>query len=222
MIKENKHKLYGAILGDLAGQPYEFLKMNGDYSNPPIHNPASVFTDDTIMTLATAKALLDGTSFEFEYKAMGKLYPGDHYGKSFKAWLQTEYGVKNDSFGNGCLMRLSPIMYINDIWGDRIVNIFDSCNNSHNNPVSYSSCYKLMKLYDKKEIKKKIPSILIPNPSVFKKFEVRADKTYDFVNRLYWSNNSTHSHNSASIQVNNTFSAAQPPSIVPDSDHSSK
>ena len=58
MIKKNK--LYGAILGDLAGQPYEFpiLTHFPDIKDINLHNPNSVFTDDTLMTLATAKSIM--------------------------------------------------------------------------------------------------------------------------------------------------------------------
>lgn len=54
-----KYKLYGAILGDLAGQPYEF-NYKGNFNEFNIHDKKSNFTDDTIMTLATAKAILEG------------------------------------------------------------------------------------------------------------------------------------------------------------------
>ena len=107
-----KYKLYGAILGDLTGQPFEFPAMQGPYTNVKIHNKESHFTDDTLMTLATARAILDNISFEQAYKEMGKLYEGDYYGKGFKDWLYSQDGTFGNSYGNGCLMRISPLMYL--------------------------------------------------------------------------------------------------------------
>lgn len=84
-------------------------------------------------------------------------------------------------------------MYQSTDWSIKYSIIYASCFNSHANQISYTSCFNLSDLYDKSNIKKKIPSFLIPKPTEFKRFEVRADKTYDFINRLYWSTNSTHS-----------------------------
>ena len=50
--------MYGAILGDIIGSPYEFDK--GDKTkNFPLFSASSRFTDDTVMTVAVAEALLD-------------------------------------------------------------------------------------------------------------------------------------------------------------------
>ena len=140
-----KYKLYGAILGDLAGQPYEFPAMQGPYTNVNIHNKESHITDDTLMTLATARAILDDISFEQAYKEMGKMYQGDYYGKGFLEWLDAPMGTTNDSFGNGCLMRISPIMYLPK--EGRKIKVIDSCLNSHINAISIASCVELHDIY---------------------------------------------------------------------------
>ena len=51
--------MYGAILGDIIGSPYEFDCNNYKSKDFPLFFRHSEFTDDTVMTLAVAKALLD-------------------------------------------------------------------------------------------------------------------------------------------------------------------
>ena len=51
--------MYGAILGDIVGSPYEFDCSNYKARDFPLFSQRSDFTDDTVMTLAAAKALLD-------------------------------------------------------------------------------------------------------------------------------------------------------------------
>ena len=58
----NKHKggcaMYGAILGDIIGSPYEF-DMGDKTKDFPLFNSRSYFTDDSVMTIAVAEALMD-------------------------------------------------------------------------------------------------------------------------------------------------------------------
>ncbi len=50
--------MYGAILGDIIGSPYEFDQ--GDKTKDfPLFGRRSVFTDDSVMTVAVAEALMD-------------------------------------------------------------------------------------------------------------------------------------------------------------------
>ena len=50
--------MYGAILGDMIGSPYEF-DLSGKTKDFPLFIPGSRFTDDTVMTVAVAEALMD-------------------------------------------------------------------------------------------------------------------------------------------------------------------
>ena len=50
--------MYGAILGDMVGAPYEFDR--GDKTKDfEMWNDRVMFTDDTVMTIAVAEALMD-------------------------------------------------------------------------------------------------------------------------------------------------------------------
>jgi len=174
-----KYKLYGAILGDLCGQPFEFDKSK----NPIIiHNPESHFTDDTLMTLAVAKSIIEGSNVEYEFKDMGNRYQGDYYGKNFKAWLTTPLGTKGDSWGNGCIMRISPYMYIQQ----SLPQILEATLCSHFNQRSVESVIRLYNYY-KGEIEWTETPI-----KPFERFVVECDATLDFCINVVCQTYSTH------------------------------
>lgn len=187
MKKDYKYKLYGAILGDLCGQPYEFPVMRAKYSEAIIHNPYSHITDDTIMTLATAYAIMHNLTFEQVYKEFGKKYNdeanGLGYGSGFKEWINKPLGELNYSYGNGCLMRMSPIMYVTDNEKLMDMMIAASCYNSHAHPTSYETCLKLKDLYlwDKKGCYVDADVEILP----FKRFKVTAEPTFEFIKKVH-------------------------------------
>ena len=51
-------KMYGAIIGDIVGSKYEFNNIKT--KNFPLFSDGCDYTDDTIMTMAVAKALVIG------------------------------------------------------------------------------------------------------------------------------------------------------------------
>lgn len=51
--------MYGAVIGDIVGSPYEFDFNNIKTKDFPLFSEKSEFTDDTVMTVAVAEALLD-------------------------------------------------------------------------------------------------------------------------------------------------------------------
>ena len=80
--------MYGAILGDIVGSPYEFDCNNYKAKDFPLFSRRSDFTDDTVMTLAVAKALLssreqDDTAIKAalvrEMQQLGRAYPDRGY-----------------------------------------------------------------------------------------------------------------------------------------------
>ena len=87
--------MLGAIIGDMAGSPYEFKKQLQTIEFPLL-SQASRFTDDTVMTIAVAEAFIEsaGQSDEDVKQALitsmqkwGRRYPHAGYGKHFKKWL---------------------------------------------------------------------------------------------------------------------------------------
>ncbi len=184
-----KYKLYGAILGDLAGQPYEF-KYKGDYSEFNLHDERSRFTDDTIMTLATAGYLLGKfNSFDGAYRLLGNKYINlDCFGKKFKEWLSTNCGETFDSWGNGCLMRISPIMYLGLDNNKTKELIVESCMNSHNHPKSIIAALGLYSIYrtstyQDSDFILKYKFDRYQNFIKFDKFDVSAEGTLEFIRK---------------------------------------
>lgn len=122
MKKKGDDNVIGAIIGDIVGSPYEFDYNNIKTTNFPLFSKKSYFTDDTIMTLAVAEALMNGynspTKTQKELiKCMqdfGHKYPNAGYGGAFIYWLNMKHPQPYNSFGNGSAMRVSPVAWIYD------------------------------------------------------------------------------------------------------------
>ena len=105
--------MWGAIIGDIAGSIYEF--NNHRSKEFELLAPECFFTDDTVMTVAVGKALLDSGENDYlfskgvvdEMKYFGRKYPDAGYGGKFRVWLGQYDPVPYDSYGNGSAMRVS-------------------------------------------------------------------------------------------------------------------
>ena len=113
--------MYGAILGDIVGSPYEFDCNNYKVKDFPLFSRRSDFTDDTVMTLAVAKALLssrgqDDTAIKAalvrEMQRLGRAYPDRGYGTHFGGWLYEDDPQPYRSYGNGSAMRVSSVAWL--------------------------------------------------------------------------------------------------------------
>ncbi len=107
--------MYGAILGDMIGAPYEFDR-GGKTKDFPLFTEESKFTDDTVMTVAVAEALMEAQSGalpetgELLVRSMrkwGGKYPDAGYGSRFRRWLRSKDPQPYGSYGNGSAMRVS-------------------------------------------------------------------------------------------------------------------
>ena len=78
--------MLGAIIGDIVGSVYEFCPTKSkDFD---LFTPWSNFTDDSVMTLAVAKWLMEDESHSIHYlkccmQELGHHYPGAGYGARF-------------------------------------------------------------------------------------------------------------------------------------------
>lgn len=115
--------MYGAILGDMIGSPYEF-DMGDKTKNFPLFSRGSHFTDDTVMTIAVAEAFMDAPNDEEMIRDLlvdamqkyGKLYPRAGYGGLFRRWLRAKNPQPYGSFGNGSAMRVASVAWLyNDL-----------------------------------------------------------------------------------------------------------
>ena len=123
--------MLGAIYGDIVGSVYEFNNIRTkDFE---LFSEKSEFTDDTVMTLAVANALvifdemtreencLDAPSKNnlayfkeiliSEMHTLGDKYPNAGYGGRFRFWLREKQTEPYGSYGNGSAMRVSPVAW---------------------------------------------------------------------------------------------------------------
>lgn len=109
--------MLGAIIGDIAGSRYEFHNIKN--KNFELLNMYCDFTDDSVMSFAVAKTLLEcghgadeKTIFDRTVKNMqdfGNRYPHRGYGGHFAEWLESNNPKPYNSCGNGAGMRISPV-----------------------------------------------------------------------------------------------------------------
>jgi type I restriction enzyme M protein len=110
--------MLGNIIGDIAGSIYEWNNIKTKEFDLLTYK--CFFTDDTVMLLAIAKALLDSKN-DFsdladnaikQMRLLGKEYPNAGYGDMFKEWLTTKKPKPYMSFGNGAAMRVAACGFI--------------------------------------------------------------------------------------------------------------
>jgi len=101
--------MFGAIIGDIVGSVYEWNNIKT--KEFPLFSERGFFTDDTVMTIAVADALLNGgaaNNFIDSIKKYGGIYPNAGYGGRFQSWLFSDEREPYNSWGNGSAMRVSP------------------------------------------------------------------------------------------------------------------
>lgn len=101
--------MMGAIIGDIVGSVYEWNNIKT--KEFPLFQERCFFTDDTVMTIAVAEAVMNGGSDEDFIAAMkkyGRMYPNAGYGGRFGGWIFSDDNKPYNSWGNGAAMRVSP------------------------------------------------------------------------------------------------------------------
>ena len=135
--------MYGAILGDIIGSPFEF-DMGNKSKEFPLFSKSSTFTDDSVMTIAVGNAFLDAQpNADIEWirhrlissmKQYGRRFPRAGYGGMFRRWLKCDDPQPYGSFGNGSAMRVSSAAWLyNDLETVRSMAQL-SAEVSHNHP----------------------------------------------------------------------------------------
>ncbi|MCD8338723.1 MAG: ADP-ribosylglycohydrolase family protein [Burkholderiales bacterium] len=129
-------EMLGAIIGDIKGTA---MAVAG---GQPKESP-SVFTDDTVLTVACAETLVDAvdkryvaqaSDFERHYRKWADLYPNHGYGKRFTEWLKNPTKAARDSWGNGAPMRVSPCGWASPTLKGAMYNATNSAWPSHQHP----------------------------------------------------------------------------------------
>lgn len=126
-------KVIGAVIGDIIGSVYEFDNIKT--KDFPLFGDESVFTDDSILTIATMQALTNGATaqdFNEAYRELGNKYPSS-YGVRFSQWLKAKDPQPYNSWGNGSAMRVSPVawFYGSLVDVERVAELSASVTHSH-------------------------------------------------------------------------------------------
>ena len=133
----NTQNMLGAIAGDIIGSVYEF--RNTKSMDFELFTPWSNFTDDSVMTLAVAKWLVEDKMHSSDslircMKELGNRYPNAGYGGNFRFWLRQEKPQPYNSWGNGAGMRVSPVGLYAKSLDEALTLAAISASVSHNHP----------------------------------------------------------------------------------------
>ena len=150
--------MLGAITGDIIGSVYEFSPIKS--TEFPLLQPASDFTDDTVLTVAIAESILTGKSYTAALKHWGRRYPAAGYGQNFYQWLMSRCSVPYGSWGNGSAMRVSPLGWAFDTLEQTLKEAALSAMPTHDHPDGIKgaqavagSIWMARKEYSKEDIK---------------------------------------------------------------------
>ncbi|HSA94618.1 MAG TPA: ADP-ribosylglycohydrolase family protein, partial [Acidobacteriota bacterium] len=125
--------MIGAIAGDIIGSVYEFGRIKSkDFS--PLFRKDAAFTDDSVLTVAVAQAILTDGNYRKAVLDFGRRYPHAGYGGSFMRWLATPDPQPYNSWGNGSAMRVSPVGFAFDKAEDVLREATLSAEFTHNHP----------------------------------------------------------------------------------------
>ncbi|WP_321377261.1 ADP-ribosylglycohydrolase family protein [Trichococcus shcherbakoviae] len=124
--------MMGAIIGDIVGSRFEWNNHKDKHFE--LFTEDCRMTDDSIMTLAVAKALMEtekamesvakGQERTNEYyillekmsvqymQAFGRRYPDCGFSRAFFQWIISDDPQPYNSYGNGAAMRISPVAYV--------------------------------------------------------------------------------------------------------------
>ncbi len=166
--------MLGAILGDIIGSRFEFDR-GGKTKEFELFTNGCTYTDDTVMTIAVADALIsykhDISELELKnslIKSMqywGRKYPYAGYGASFIYWLDADNPKPYGSYGNGSAMRVSPVGWLyNTIEETRKVARYSAeVSHNHIEGIKGAECtasviYLARTKHSKEEIKEYIDS----------------------------------------------------------------
>ena len=124
--------MIGAIAGDVIGSVHEFIATKTKVF--PLIDPRCFFTDDTVLTIALADALLHELDYAVTLKLYYRRYPDAGYGGAFHDWAMSDSWAPYNSWGNGAAMRVSPAAYVAESLDEAMALAERSAAVTHNHP----------------------------------------------------------------------------------------
>lgn len=197
--------MIGNIIGDLAGSIYEFGQIRS-------YHPVKVgelieenafFSDDTILTMAVADAIVSNCSYEEKLKEYTLRYL--NYSPNFKPYFKTAFSpslvkwtksdVQGTSRGNGAMMRVAPVGFLFNTEQEVKENAVLATEPSHNDDVAIKSAETIALIifyarngFSKKDIIKKL-NLNLKEPTVTR-FNLTCDETMDICLYSFFNSNS--------------------------------
>lgn len=124
--------MLGAIAGDIIGSVYEQRGIKT--KDFPLFHAGCEFTDDTVLTVAVAQAIMSGVSYKDCVRVFANRHPDAGYGESFRRWMRSYDFKPYNSWGNGSAMRVSPIGFAFASEGEVLQQAKLSAEITHNHP----------------------------------------------------------------------------------------
>ena len=124
--------MIGSIAGDIIGSVYE--RDNITRTDFPLFDPRCHFTDDTVLTVAIADAILTGSAYSKKLKQYFRYYPHAGYGPGFRRWAASRRISPYYSQGNGSAMRVSPVGFAFNTLDEVLEQAKRSAEVTHNHP----------------------------------------------------------------------------------------
>lgn len=125
-------EMLGAIAGDIAGSAYEDRPVKR--KDVSLFGPLATFTDDTVLTIAVADALLGDRDYGRALRTYTRRHPLRGYGSHFLRWAVVPAMGPYNSFGNGSAMRVSPVAWAFDSQDDVLREAARTAECTHNHP----------------------------------------------------------------------------------------
>ena len=153
--------MLGAIAGDIIGSVRENLRIKRkDFELFP---KLCFYTDDTVLTVAVADAILNGKSYGETIKAYARRHPLRGYGPKFMMWMLSPGNKPYNSLGNGSAMRVSPVAHAYNSEETVLQHAKECAECTHNHPEGIKGAqavalavFLVRKGADKDEIRNKI------------------------------------------------------------------
>lgn len=156
--------MLGAIAGDIIGSVHEYSGTK--IKDFPLFSDKSGFTDDSVLTLAIADAILKERPYIDSVREIGRMYPDCGYGGSFYDWLFSDNPAPYNSFGNGAAMRVSAVGFAFESMEEVMEEAKKTAEITHNHPEGIKgaqatavSVFLARKKEDKETIKKRVAEL---------------------------------------------------------------
>lgn len=124
--------MIGAITGDVIGSVYEWNNIHT--TEFTLFDDKCHFTDDTVLSVALADAILTDRNYTQVLREYASRYPDAGYGGRFKSWVNNTDDSAYNSWGNGSAMRTSPVAYAYNSLDEVLLKAKEFAEVTHNHP----------------------------------------------------------------------------------------